>query len=634
MTGIPGHFGEDRALVQRTDTRARAVRRQDGEPVATLATLLALTDDGVIVADDRGGIVTLNDGARAFLGLSSLWAPDDVSAALTVASPYDSYGRSLTGADVLRLAEQPLGVTVRLQPKDRPARWVRATIAGAATMRVLLLRDISQLRAAEDSAYHYRRMLDVAFEAVYLVEPDSLRLAYANAGAVRQTGAARETLEELTLPDLLPVIEPKMIRDVGASDGHGNDGSTTLSTVLRTRDGSLVPVDVTLQPFELAPGARLVMAGVRDASERVDVQARLQRLLIQEGARAAELEAMIGAIGDAVLVFNADGQVALANPASRQVFSRGRLRTFAGFLGRLDDPDGLAPRLGDAQPQGPVEVRLRARPERWLEISAYPVIAGAAGEPLPEPASVSATILVCRDVSEVREQRRMREAFLGVLSHELRTPVTTILGGSRALRRRPRLSAATRRELYADIEAESDRLYRLVEDLLVLARYEDSALLVAADEPLLLQRLLPGVVALEEARWPGVRFDLSVEAGLTTVRGEQTYLEQVVRNLLGNAAKYAGAAGPIEIRAEAGTDEALVRILDRGPGFPEEQSDRLFDLYFRAPGSSLIAPGAGIGLFVCRRLIEAMDGRIWARPRQGGGSEFGFALRALDEEDA
>jgi signal transduction histidine kinase len=620
--------------VERTDLRARAAPRGAGEPVAALATLLALTDDGVVVAEVGGRILALNDGARAMLGLSSQAAPDTADAVLEHAAPHDSMGRPLSGPALVRLADQPLGVAVRLRPRDRPHRWVRVSSAAAMSMRVLLLRDISDARAAEESAYRYRRLLDLAVEAVYLIEPGTLRLVYANAGAVRQTGLSHEALEALTLPDLLPVLEPAAIGEI-AADRHGRapDGLTTVATVLRLRDQSLVPVDVTFQPFEMEPATHLLMASIRDASERVDVQARLQRLVIQEGARAAELEAMLGAIGDAVLVFGADGRVALANPASRHVFAGGGLRTFAQFLARLDDPASLAPRLGDVQPQGPVELRLRGRDDRWLEISAYPVIVTPGDALAADPASVSATILVCRDVTTARDQRRMREAFLGVLSHELRTPVTTILGGSRVLHRRQRLPAATRRELAQDIEAESERLYRLVEDLLVLARYEDQALVAAADEPLLLQRVLPGLVLLEEARWPGVRFELSIAPGLTTVRGERTYLEQVVRNLIGNAAKYAGRAGPIEIRAEAGTGEAVVRILDRGPGFPAAQRKRLFDLYFRAPGSALVAPGAGIGLFVCRRLIEAMDGRIWARQRPGGGAEFGFALRALSEED-
>jgi signal transduction histidine kinase len=224
--------------------------------------------------------------------------------------------------------------------------------------------------------------------------------------------------------------------------------------------------------------------------------------------------------------------------------------------------------------------------------------------------------------------------FLGALSHELRTPITTILGGTKVLRRREQLPAKTRRELYADIEAESERLYRLVEDMMMLARFEHSQGDGVADEPLLLQRLLPDLVAAERAGWPGREFVLRVPPDLMTVRGDRTYVDQVVRNLLGNAAKYSGAGSPVEIQAESAGDEVIVRVFDRGPGFGPDEAERLFEPYYRSPELVGVAIGAGIGLSVCRRLVEAMGGRIWARPRDGGGSEFGFALHILDEEEA
>jgi signal transduction histidine kinase len=117
-----------------------------------------------------------------------------------------------------------------------------------------------------------------------------------------------------------------------------------------------------------------------------------------------------------------------------------------------------------------------------------------------------------------------------------------------------------------------------------------------------------------------------------TVVADPTYVEQVVRNLLSNAAKYGGPAAEVRAVVEATEDEVLVRILDTGPGFPAHEADRLFDLFFRSPSTAGTASGAGIGLFVSARLIRAMGGRIWARPRPEGGAEFGFSLRVMDED--
>jgi signal transduction histidine kinase len=108
-------------------------------------------------------------------------------------------------------------------------------------------------------------------------------------------------------------------------------------------------------------------------------------------------------------------------------------------------------------------------------------------------------------------------------------------------------------------------------------------------------------------------------------------VEQVVRNLLTNAAKYGGAEGRIDVRGEREGDDVVVRVLDRGPGFPEGDASRLFDIYYRSPQVARRAAGAGIGLFVSKALVDAMGGRIWAGERDGGGAEFGFALPAMVE---
>ena len=108
-----------------------------------------------------------------------------------------------------------------------------------------------------------------------------------------------------------------------------------------------------------------------------------------------------------------------------------------------------------------------------------------------------------------------------------------------------------------------------------------------------------------------------------------------MRNLLSNAAKYGGSGSTVTIVAEPSEEgedpEVIVRVLDDGPGFPEEETSRLFELFYRSPGTAGSAAGAGIGLFVCARLIAAMGGRIWAKPREGRGAEFGFALTELEE---
>jgi two-component system sensor histidine kinase KdpD len=139
-------------------------------------------------------------------------------------------------------------------------------------------------------------------------------------------------------------------------------------------------------------------------------------------------------------------------------------------------------------------------------------------------------------------------------------------------------------------------------------------------------RLVERVVASERQRWPGVTFATEVDAGLPSAAGDDTYLEQVLRNLLGNAAKYGGDGSTVVVEAAADDASVVLRVLDQGPGIEEAGADLLFELFYRAPATASTVSGAGIGLFVCRQLVEAMGGSIRAERRPEGGAVFVVTL--------
>jgi PAS domain S-box-containing protein len=238
-----------------------------------------------------------------------------------------------------------------------------------------------------------------------------------------------------------------------------------------------------------------------------------------------------------------------------------------------------------------------------------------------------------RLLAEERRAGEFREAFIDVISHELRTPITTILGLTQILGR-PGGSDDTERRtmLLEDVRAESERLHRLVEDLLVLSRVERGRLVVEA-EPLEPRRLLERIAAHEAVELPTIDIVLDLADDLPIVAGESTYVEQIMRNLLGNAAKYTRRGTPVTVSARREGDEVVVRVSDEGPGIPEGTAERLFELFYRDPESARTVSGSGIGLFICASLVQAMGGRIWAHRRPEGGSEFGFTMHALEADD-
>ena len=283
-----------------------------------------------------------------------------------------------------------------------------------------------------------------------------------------------------------------------------------------------------------------------------------------------------------------------------------------------------------------VRIRARARWEADL-LAATRALEGerAASQRLAEELAVTASDLRARHAEEQRI-REFREAFIGVISHELRTPITTIYGMSHLLRERhASMAAEALGDHLGDIEAESHRLHRLTEDLLVLSRAEGGRLEVAA-EPIVLRNVVQAAVENQRTRSTTHRFAVDAPSGLPIVLGEEVYVGQVVTNFLSNAVKYSPSGTTIQVKLTSAAGGIDVRVTDAGPGLGDQSPERLFDLFYRAPDAVAHAPGAGIGLFVCRELIQAMGGRIWAAtaaPPTKGGAEFGFWLPAAAEDD-
>ena len=284
-------------------------------------------------------------------------------------------------------------------------------------------------------------------------------------------------------------------------------------------------------------------------------------------------------------------------------------------------------------------VRIQAR-SRWeldlLSATRALEAERTAGEQLARDLAAAAADLRQRYANEQRD-REFRDAFVGVISHELRTPITTIYGMSHVLRQRYRsLDEATIERHLRDIEDESDRLRRLTEDLLVLSRAEGQQLALARD-PIVLGHLARRAVEAERARSAEHHFAVDVPPGLPLVAGEEVYVDQVIRNFLNNAAKYSPAGSTVRVALDAEDGGVALRVVDRGRGLAGADRTRLFELFYRAPDAMRQTAGAGIGLFVCRELIEAMGGRVWAsdagdRSADDGdgdalsGAEFGFWL--------
>lgn len=257
---------------------------------------------------------------------------------------------------------------------------------------------------------------------------------------------------------------------------------------------------------------------------------------------------------------------------------------------------------------------------------------------------VAVATLVCLLAEQLRRQaqsarrqteiERARNALLSALSHDLRTPLTVLVGASSALCEE-QLDSLQRREFSRMVAVESNRLNRLVGNLLDLTRLESgrahkNQTAQAIDE------VIGSALCRLERQLDGrpVRTHLAHDVPLVLL--DPVLVELVVINLIENAIRHAGPASPIEISARREADEIVVEVADWGPGVPRGHEEKVFEKFYRAPGVAQSDGGIGLGLTICRAIVAAHDGRIWFVNRPEGGAVVRFTVpicsmaRALD----
>ena len=236
-----------------------------------------------------------------------------------------------------------------------------------------------------------------------------------------------------------------------------------------------------------------------------------------------------------------------------------------------------------------------------------------------------------RLIEQLRRASEAKDEFMGMISHEMRTPLTIINGGARILSRtHVELTEEERAGLVADMERESVRLLSMVDNLLAMARVELTEELET--EPVIVERVVRRAVDALEKRGFRALVRVDVAESVPLVEAHEASLDQVIRNLLTNAEKYSPEGTPVTVAIREAEGMIEVAVRDAGPGVPEDEVGRLFERFYRSSKTSLQVAGSGLGLPLCKRLVEGMHGTIRAGNRPEGGFEVVFTLPILAEE--
>jgi signal transduction histidine kinase len=235
---------------------------------------------------------------------------------------------------------------------------------------------------------------------------------------------------------------------------------------------------------------------------------------------------------------------------------------------------------------------------------------------------------MARRIASLEAQRqlaRMQDEFVSTVSHELRTPLGFIKGYTTTLLRQDaEWDTTTRIEFLRIIDEEADRLRELIDNLLDSSRLESGAIGMTR-EATRIAPLLRSVAERAQAAYPEMALRVDAQDGLPILEIDSTRIAQVLDNLLSNAAKYAPGA-PVELRARREGEAMLIEVEDRGPGIAAEHMSQMFQRFYRVPETQRTVRGTGLGLYICRKIVESHGGQIGVDSQPGQGTRFHFTL--------
>lgn len=254
-----------------------------------------------------------------------------------------------------------------------------------------------------------------------------------------------------------------------------------------------------------------------------------------------------------------------------------------------------------------------ADPENWIALSAFLVVS-----------------IVASQISE-RARRKGREAsaqfkstLLDALAHELKTPLTSLKASASGLRTRP-AADPQQGELLSIIEEETDRMDRLISEILRMAR-TDAGKLRLDRKNVAVAPFLARALEITKRRLSPRQFLLEAPAQLPEIAADEDLAATVLRCLLENADKYSTPGRPVHVSAEPLGTHVCIRVADQGPGLMENELSNVFERDYRAPSTQKLAAGSGLGLAIARDIVMAHGGKIWAESVPGEGCRFSFTL--------
>ncbi len=551
--------------------------------------------------------------------------------ALNPADLMDEEGKRLFAERVRRkLAGEALedAVVFRIRKKDGSYLYANLNIAFSREkpdVALVIGHDVTAQRQMEEalraSQEKYRELVEYA-NSIIMRSDKNLNITYMNEFGLRFFGY---TAEEIIGRNVIGTTVPP-------HDEAGHDLAAMVQDILRQperyrtnvhqnmrKDGSLVWVSWTNYITRSLDGSvDGILAIGNDISELIATEASLRET-------RDYLDNLMDYANAPIIVWNPQYEITRFNHAFERLIGRSAGEVIGQRLDILFPPESRAASLE--------HIRRTSEGERWeaVEIpiehrdgSVRTLLWNSATIFAPDGATPVSTIAQGQDITERKQADTIKDEFLSMVSHELRTPLTVLMGNIKVALTED-LTPAQVKELVQDADLAAEELHDILENLVQLSRYQAGKLSITPVDFNMLG-LLARLVGEMQEHAPAHRFRVDAPSGLSLVRADESKIVQVMNNLLTNAMKYSPAGSVITVSASHGDRSIVVSVADQGKGISPEGQARLFQQFERLKENHGNKPGLGLGLLVCRRLVEAHGGRIWVESEVGKGAKFSFSL--------
>jgi PAS domain S-box-containing protein len=598
----------------------------------TFGILFARTDAGmaaILVSDSAGGVLSRRLLPVVLLGLPALHG---LELAGLSAGWFDSrFGMFLdTSLTSLLLTVLLIGTAGILHRLDRHRTASLASLAASEGRKAAIL--------------------ESSLEAIISMD-DGGRITEFNRAAEELFGYRHDEVIGRDLSDRIipPAFRERHRQGLARylASGEGAILNRRVEMMAMRADGGEFPIELAISvvPAACPPMFTGMIRDITDQkraeAEREQFLRRVQELSAAAQQRAEQLRVILDTMRDAVMVCDAAGRITMLNSGATRLYGLEadevpRIGLAWDLLLRLQPryPDGRAM----SRPDLPLYRSLSTGTEvamvlqvlipdrqgdRTLSIAASPI--------RDERGAVVGAVAVGRDITEEAEFELIKDQFVQMAAHELKTPVTVMKGYAQALLRFGGKLPDNVQHGLAGVARGADRIVRIIEDLLMVSGDE-----AATMQPQMASLDLAGLVAETVATMgksvaPQYRLHPRTPAAAVPVQGDPARLRQVVKLLLDNAVKFSPQGGDIEVSLTTASGEAIVTVQDQGIGIPQDKQGRIFGRFFRAhTDTPFDVGGMGVSLYLAKRIISQHGGRIWFESTPGGGSSFHFSLPMAD----